>query len=305
MIDFESAPGDEVVYQGKYVGPEWFDRYGLTISAWPSGSNETVSDNQARLMSLDGDMVLIIQDPANATAVEPNPSGGVIKFTFDTPAAEVFVMGLLGMDGSSVPNGSAIEVLSADGSLSSPTVVDIPATSSSSQNVTLYETNVRSVSLILTGPGGIQFLSVCVDDRPSASPTSSPMPSDKPSVAPSRSPAPSDLPSVSPSRSPAPSDMPSMSPSRSPAPSKMPSVSPSRSPAPSGSPSGSPTGTVSGHLYLDVNGNGVQDDGEPDLVGVDIVITESTGATQVVTTDEFGNWTATVAPGETLADIDE
>ncbi len=36
-------------------------------------------------------------------------------------------------------------------------------------------------------------------------------------------------------------------------------------------------GTVSGHLYIDTNGDGDQDEGEPDLVAVDVIITDSTG----------------------------
>ncbi|WP_420631305.1 SdrD B-like domain-containing protein [Candidatus Leptofilum sp.] len=66
-----------------------------------------------------------------------------------------------------------------------------------------------------------------------------------------------------------------------------------------------PTGTVSGHLYLDTNGNGIQDVGEPDLANVDIIITDSGGITQTVTTDANGDWTATVPPGSTTADVDE
>ncbi|NEP95576.1 MAG: hypothetical protein F6K25_22825, partial [Okeania sp. SIO2G4] len=42
-------------------------------------------------------------------------------------------------------------------------------------------------------------------------------------------------------------------------------------------------GTVSGHLYLDTDGDGVQDEGEPDLENVDVVVTDSNGDTQTVT----------------------
>jgi hypothetical protein len=66
-----------------------------------------------------------------------------------------------------------------------------------------------------------------------------------------------------------------------------------------------PTGTVSGHVYEDTNGNGVQDPGEPDLPGVDVIITDSNGDTQTVTTDVDGDWSATVPPGSTTADVDE
>ena len=64
-------------------------------------------------------------------------------------------------------------------------------------------------------------------------------------------------------------------------------------------------GTVSGHLYLDSNGNGIQDAGEPDLANVDIIITDSNGITQTVSTDANGDWMATVPPGSTTADVDE
>ncbi|WP_272974155.1 SdrD B-like domain-containing protein, partial [Croceibacter atlanticus] len=66
-----------------------------------------------------------------------------------------------------------------------------------------------------------------------------------------------------------------------------------------------PDGTVTGHVFEDTNNNGVQDAGEIDLAGVDVVITEADGTTQVVTTDADGNWTATVAAGTTTVDVDE
>ena len=62
---------------------------------------------------------------------------------------------------------------------------------------------------------------------------------------------------------------------------------------------------VCGHLYLDTNGNGVQDVGEPNLANVDVVITASDGSVQTVTTDAFGDYCAAVPPGETTADVDE
>ncbi|WP_341200832.1 DUF7507 domain-containing protein, partial [Croceibacter atlanticus] len=66
-----------------------------------------------------------------------------------------------------------------------------------------------------------------------------------------------------------------------------------------------PDGTVTGHVFEDTNNNGVQDAGEIDLAGVEVVITEADGTTQVVTTDADGNWTATVAAGTTTVDVDE
>jgi len=64
-------------------------------------------------------------------------------------------------------------------------------------------------------------------------------------------------------------------------------------------------GTVVGHLYLDVNGNGVQDGGEPPLANINVVVTGSNGATQTVTTNAAGNWTASVPPGPGNANVDE
>ena len=66
-----------------------------------------------------------------------------------------------------------------------------------------------------------------------------------------------------------------------------------------------PQGTVNGHLYADTNGNGTQDAGEPDLAGVDLIITDSASNTRTVTTDANGDWSATVPPGFTTADVDE
>ena len=65
-------------------------------------------------------------------------------------------------------------------------------------------------------------------------------------------------------------------------------------------------GVVTGHLYEDLNGNGVQDAGEPDLVGVDVVITDSNGNIQIVTTDVNGDYSALIlTPGNVVVDIDD
>ena len=63
--------------------------------------------------------------------------------------------------------------------------------------------------------------------------------------------------------------------------------------------------TITGHLYIDTNGNGVQNAGEPDLAGVNVVITDSLGATQTLSTNASGSWTTTVPPGSTSANVDE
>ena len=64
-------------------------------------------------------------------------------------------------------------------------------------------------------------------------------------------------------------------------------------------------GTVSGHLYIDANGDGDQDPGEPDLADVNVIVTDVHGNLQTVASDASGNWTATVPPGSTTANVDE
>lgn len=64
-------------------------------------------------------------------------------------------------------------------------------------------------------------------------------------------------------------------------------------------------GTVFGHLYLDIDGDGTQDGGEPDLADVDVLVTDVHGVTQTVSTDSNGDWSAIVPPGLASADVDE
>ena len=64
-------------------------------------------------------------------------------------------------------------------------------------------------------------------------------------------------------------------------------------------------GTVFGHFYIDTNGDGNQDPGEPDLADVNVIVTDSNGNLQTVSTDSNGDWTATVPPGSTSAKVDE
>ena len=64
-------------------------------------------------------------------------------------------------------------------------------------------------------------------------------------------------------------------------------------------------GTVTGHLYIDTNGDGVQQGSEPNLVAVDVIITDSNGNQQTVTSDGSGNYVAQVPPGTTSVDVDE
>ncbi len=55
------------------------------------------------------------------------------------------------------------------------------------------------------------------------------------------------------------------------------------------------TADITGHVFLDSNGNGSQDPGEPDLANIDVVVTDATGAVQTVTTDSNGDYLVTVA----------
>ena len=64
-----------------------------------------------------------------------------------------------------------------------------------------------------------------------------------------------------------------------------------------------PLGTVYGHLFVDTDGNGAQNGGEPNLSGVSVVITDALGVTRTVTSDASGNYTATVPAGSTTADM--
>lgn len=63
-------------------------------------------------------------------------------------------------------------------------------------------------------------------------------------------------------------------------------------------------GTITGHLFNDANGNGVQDPGEADLANVDVILTLNGGGTLTVTTDGNGDYTATVPAGSTTATVD-
>ena len=66
-------------------------------------------------------------------------------------------------------------------------------------------------------------------------------------------------------------------------------------------------GSVTGHIYQDNNANFVQDGGDIDLAGVDVEVTDALAATQTVTTDAAGNWTAFILAagiGAGSADVD-
>ena len=60
---------------------------------------------------------------------------------------------------------------------------------------------------------------------------------------------------------------------------------------------------VTGHLYVDVNGNGQQDTGEPNLSNVTVVVTSGTNAV-FAASDANGDWTAAVPPGSVTSKVD-
>ncbi|HIB38338.1 gliding motility-associated C-terminal domain-containing protein [Mesonia sp.] len=64
-------------------------------------------------------------------------------------------------------------------------------------------------------------------------------------------------------------------------------------------------GNITGHIYIDANGNGVQDATEPNMPNVDVLVTDFLGGQQIVTSNATGDWTVNVIPGEVTTDIDE
>jgi hypothetical protein len=68
---------------------------------------------------------------------------------------------------------------------------------------------------------------------------------------------------------------------------------------------GADSATVSGHLYVDTNGDGDQDPGEPDLPNVRLNITAANNAAKTAVTDGSGYWKAAVVPGLTSISVDK
>jgi hypothetical protein len=64
-------------------------------------------------------------------------------------------------------------------------------------------------------------------------------------------------------------------------------------------------GVLTGAVFEDTDGDGVQDPGEPGLAGVDVVVTDVLAAPTTVTTDANGDWSATLMPGDATVDVDE
>ena len=67
-----------------------------------------------------------------------------------------------------------------------------------------------------------------------------------------------------------------------------------------------PRGNITGHLFIDTNGNGTQDSGEPNLANIDVVITDAFGGTRTVISDANGNYTAANIPaGNATVNVNE
>lgn len=64
-------------------------------------------------------------------------------------------------------------------------------------------------------------------------------------------------------------------------------------------------GTITGHIFNDLNGNGIQDPGDQDLSGVTVNITNSQGQILSLETDGSGNYSIALAIGSTVVDIDD
>ncbi|MGB8600326.1 MAG: SdrD B-like domain-containing protein, partial [Burkholderiales bacterium] len=64
-----------------------------------------------------------------------------------------------------------------------------------------------------------------------------------------------------------------------------------------------PQGVVAGHVFNDINGDGIQQPGEANLPNVPVVITTSDGKTITVTTNATGDYTSPVPAGPTTVNV--
>ena len=88
-------------------------------------------------------------------------------------------------------------------------------------------------------------------------------------------------------------------------PTPRPTPRPTPTPPTRAPPTRAPLGKVEGVVFEDKNGDGEQDDNEPGLEDVVVVITDSNGDSQTVTTDEDGEYSADVPRGTTEIEIDD
>jgi hypothetical protein len=67
---------------------------------------------------------------------------------------------------------------------------------------------------------------------------------------------------------------------------------------------GTTSGTVTGRIYHDVNGNGAKESTEPYLPNISVSVTDAINNPHAVVTDANGYWSALVPPGNATVDID-
>lgn len=110
------------------------------------------------------------------------------------------------------------------------------------------------------------------------------------------------VPTDAPTRAPttaSPTDAPTRAPTTA-----SPTETPTRAPT-TASPTETPTGKIKGIVFEDINGNGAMDPNEPGLAGVVVIITDTFGFFQTVTTDGAGMYEAVVPAGPAVTDIVE
>lgn len=63
------------------------------------------------------------------------------------------------------------------------------------------------------------------------------------------------------------------------------------------------TGELTGNVFYDENQNGIQDAGEPNASGIEVLLTNNTGFSETVLTNANGFWTAIVVVGNITIDV--
>jgi hypothetical protein len=63
------------------------------------------------------------------------------------------------------------------------------------------------------------------------------------------------------------------------------------------------TGTLTGHVFRDDNGDGIQNAGEPNISGAVVIVTTSIGGTLTTSTDVNGDYSLIVPVGATTVDV--
>ena len=66
---------------------------------------------------------------------------------------------------------------------------------------------------------------------------------------------------------------------------------------------GEQSATLTGHLFFDIDGDGIQEPGEPNLPNISIIVTDSSGKPMTVVTDANGTYIVVVAPGSVTVTV--